>query len=180
MRCTKIGVSLAACGIALSLFTAVAHAGDSKVNCSSPGHAGKIANVLSRLNPADTNVVHVSGHCRENLIIQGFDRLSLIAEPGAVIEDASGGKAAVVEILDSQRVLIQGFTIRGGNSGVFCHEYSFCRFIGDTVEQTAAYGAIWSDRRRRDWVTSLSETPLTGGSTFLTLGSEGPTCRLAT
>lgn len=142
MRCTKIGVSLAACGIALSLFTAVAHAGDSKVNCSSPGHAGKIANVLSRLNPADTNVVHVSGRCHENLIIQGFDRLSLIAEPGAVIEDASGGQAAVIEILDSQRVLIQGFTIRGGNGGVFCHEYSFCRFIGDTVEQTAAYGAI--------------------------------------
>ena len=108
MRYTRIGVALAACGIALSLFTAAAHAGDSKVNCNSPGAHGKIANVLRKLDPAATNVVHVSGHCRENLVITGFDRLSLIGESGAVIEDASGGKAAVIEILDSLRVVVQG------------------------------------------------------------------------
>jgi hypothetical protein len=132
----RITLAFAACGVAISMFTSVAQAGDSKVNCSSPGANGKISNVLSRLNPADTNVVRVSGHCHENLVIQGFDRLSLIAEPGAVIEDASGGQLNVVYISDSQRVVIQGFTIQGGSSGVVCNNFSFCHFIGDTVEGT--------------------------------------------
>ncbi len=136
MRHATTTLALAACGIALSLFIAVAQAGDSKVNCNSPGANGKIANVLSRLDPAATNVVHVSGYCHENLVIQGFDRLSVIGESGAAIEDHSGGQLAVVEIRDSQRVVIQGFTIRGGSTGLLCREFSYCRFTGDMVEDT--------------------------------------------
>jgi hypothetical protein len=98
--------------------------------------------VLSRLDPAGTNVVQVRGYCRENLVIRGFERLSLIAEPGAVIEDASSGQLAVVEIWDSQNVVVQGFMIQGGNNGLFCRDFSFCRFIGVTVEGTKAGAGI--------------------------------------
>jgi hypothetical protein len=59
-----------------------------------------------------------------------------MAERGAVIEDASNGQLPVVEIWYSPYVLIQGFTIQGGQNGLFCRAFSFCRFIGDTVEQT--------------------------------------------
>jgi len=140
MRHTRLALAAMTCGIAISLFTSVAQARDSKVNCNSPGANGRLANVLSRLDPGETNVVHVSGKCHENLVITGFDRLSLIADPGAVLEDASGGQLAVVEIRDSQRVVVQGFTIRGGNEGLFCRNFSFCRFIDDTIEGTSNKG----------------------------------------
>jgi hypothetical protein len=148
MHRTSITLALAAFGIACSLFTAFALARDSHVNCNFKGDIGKIATVLSRLNPAETNTVHVSGYCRENLVISGFDRLSLIADPGAVIEDASGGKVAVIEIIDSRDVVVQGFTIRGGLYGLFCRDFSLCRFVGDTVKQTAANAGIFFAKLR--------------------------------
>ena len=128
--------ALSACGIALCFLIPVAQAGDVGVNCQSHGAKGQIGKVLNGLDPAATNVVHVSGHCHENLVIQGFDRLSLIAEHGAAIEDASSGRLPVVHVKDSQRVVIQGFTIQGGSNGVLCEEASYCRLTGDTIQDT--------------------------------------------
>jgi len=138
----KLTLAVTVCAATLSLLTAVAHAGNvnAKVNCNSSGAIGKIANVLKRLNPTDTNTVHVSGYCHENVVIHGFDRLSLIAEPGAVIADATSGQASVVDISDSQDVVLQDFTIQGGNNGVYCWDFSFCRLIRLKVEQTGAGG----------------------------------------
>jgi hypothetical protein len=72
-----------------------------------------ISSAVKRLNPEGPNTVMVSGSCQENVVIQGFDRLTLIANSGASINDASGGSAIVVDIADSQRITIQGFTING-------------------------------------------------------------------
>jgi len=137
----SITVALTTCGIILGSLVSVAHSADSKVNCNSPGANGKIGTVLSRLDPAAANIVHVSGSCHENVVIQGFERLSLIAMPGAVIADASGGALAVVEILYSQ-VMVQGFTIQGGSNGLLCHHLSSCLFTADTVEDTVPYTGI--------------------------------------
>jgi len=134
-------VALATCGIVLGLLAPDVDAADSKVNCNSQGANGKIAAVLSRLDPSATNVVHVSGSCHENLVIQGFNRLSLIAMPGAIVEDASGGTLAVISIADSH-VTLQGFIIRGGSNGVLCQHLSSCFFVGDTVEDTRPYTGI--------------------------------------
>jgi hypothetical protein len=141
MRQVTLSLALAALGAALSFFTLVAQAGTTaKVNCDLRGPIGKIANVLNRLDPAATNVVNVRGHCHENLVIRGFDRLSLIAESGTVIEDASAGQASVVDIEDSQRVVLEGFIIHGGSNGVTCLDFSFCRLTGLTIEQAGGVG----------------------------------------
>ena len=111
------------------------------VNCNAPGPLSKINNVLKLLNPAGPNTLVISGTCKENIVIQGFDRLTLVAKPGAVLTDASGGQQwAVVLILDSRRVSIQGFTISGGNVGVSCDDYSLCRLRGNTFDGTAQRG----------------------------------------
>jgi hypothetical protein len=80
------------------------------------------------------NTVTVSGSCHENILIQGFDRLTLITTTGATINDASGGQSAVVHIEDSSSVNLEGFTIRGGADGVLCDTASVCSLTGNTVE----------------------------------------------
>ena len=95
-------------------FAALAGAVVIPVNCNLPGTT--IGGVLKRLDPANTNVVNVSGDCRENLVIRGFDRLYLIASPGAVLEDASGGHSSVIYIGDSRRAVVRGFTIRAARA----------------------------------------------------------------
>jgi hypothetical protein len=60
--------------------------------CNASTPSGTISNILRTLNPIGPNAITISGTCRDNLIIDGFDRLSLIAKPGAAIIDGSGGQ----------------------------------------------------------------------------------------
>jgi hypothetical protein len=87
--------------------------------------------------------VAVSGTCHENVVIRGFDRLTLIATPGTSINDASGGTADVITINDSSRVFLQGFTINGsgGNNVIDCVD-SNCSFAGNTVQGAASTGVF--------------------------------------
>jgi hypothetical protein len=39
-----------------------------------------------------------------------------------------------VDIEDSQRITLQGFTVNGGATGVFCGHHSFCHFKGNTIQ----------------------------------------------
>ena len=129
--------------VCLPLF---ANAANVTVNCNLPAPLGKINIALKYMNPAGPNTITVIGTCKENVYIQGFDRLTLIAKPGAVITDASGGQQwAVVYISDSRRISIQGFTISGGNVGVRCENFSFCRFSGNTFTGTAQRGVDIND-----------------------------------
>ena len=84
----------------------------------------------------------VSGTCNENLVIQSLDNLTLTAQGAASINDSSGGNADVIDIADSRRVSINGFTINGGVNGVVCSDASLCRFNGNTVQGSANYGVI--------------------------------------
>jgi hypothetical protein len=111
------------------------------VNCN--GSAGEdqlttIGGALKLLNPEGPNTLNVSGSCHENIVIQGFGRLTLIAVNGASITDASGGTAAVVSITDSLSVSLQGFTINGSGpsdqqDGLDCTT-SNCFFSGNTFQ----------------------------------------------
>lgn len=125
----------------LVLYPLIANAANVNVNCSQSGPAGKISNMLRVLDPSGPNTITVSGTCYDNLHISGFDRLSLIAKPGAVLADASAGQDyAVIFITDSRRVLIQGFTIMAGNAGVACYDASLCRFSGNTFQNALQRG----------------------------------------
>jgi Right handed beta helix region len=119
---------------------AFAQAANLKVNCNSTGALSTINGALKILNPQGPNTLTVSGSCHENVVIQSFDRLTLIANPGASINDASGGTAAVLDIIDSQRITVQGFTVNGGGEGVVCEGFSLCRFSGNTFQGSSDSG----------------------------------------
>jgi Periplasmic copper-binding protein (NosD) len=124
--------------LAMSLF---ARAKDVNVNCHPKDPAGKISKALGLLNPLGPNSITVSGTCRDNVFMVGYDRLSLIAKPGATITDASGGQQwALIYVVDSRRISIQGFTLSGGNAGIACNDASLCRLSGNIIEGTLQRG----------------------------------------
>jgi hypothetical protein len=93
--------------------------------------------ILRQTGPLGPNTIQVSGSCKENITIQSMDNLTLTAENGASISDHSNGNLDVIDIFDSQRVSINGFTINGGNSGVVCGGASLCRLSGNTIQNTS-------------------------------------------
>ncbi len=112
-----------------------------QVDCNrKQGPNRTIQGTLNSLDPSESHTLVVSGTCNENILIQGFERLTLIAKPSASIDDASGGTNAVVDIFDASRVSMQGFTINGGFAGVVCQDASLCQFSGNTF-QNAGDGA---------------------------------------
>ncbi len=140
----RVGFAVAALVLLLSFVCAPATAATFFVNCNVPGPAGKIQAYLTHLDPRGPNTLKVSGTCVENVTVVGFDRLSLIALPGAVLQDASGGAREVLFIQDSQRVLVQGFTLRGGTVGAQCSFYSSCHFDGNNVSGAAVAGLLFN------------------------------------
>ncbi len=126
----------------LTLLAADAHAATLKVNCGTTGALSTINGALKILDPKRPNTLIVSGACKENLSIQGFDGLTLTAKPGASISDASGGSSIVVFISDSNRVTLEGFKVNGGSSGIFCADFSTCRFKNNTIQGVTGFGGV--------------------------------------
>ena len=85
-------------------------------------------------NSQEPNTVSVSGSCRQNLVIQSMDRLTLITRKGASITDNSNGSLTVVDIEDSHSVTVQSFTINGGGTGVGCGNASVSYLTGNTIQ----------------------------------------------
>jgi hypothetical protein len=127
-------------------FCTCAQAANLKVNCNSKGALSTINGALKQLHPEESNTITVSGICSENVLIQSFDRLVLIAETGATINDATGGLAGsvVIDIEDSRRVTVQGFAVNGGDFGVICNNGSFCYLTGNTVQAALSGGVLVS------------------------------------
>lgn len=121
------------CAISVLIISAAAQAVTATVDCNR-GPLGKISTFLKVMNPQGPNTLKISGTCRENIAVNSFDRLTLIANPGAVLQDTSNGEQPVVSIYDSRRVSIQGFTISGGYTGVACNDGSLCRLTGNTIK----------------------------------------------
>ncbi len=121
-----------------------------RVNCDAQGGEDTLTTIggaLKLLNPEGPNTLNVSGSCHENIVIQSFGRLTLNAVGGASINDASGGSGFVVDIEDSTDVVLQGFTINGGDIGVVCDDFSVCRFKNNIIQganDTNANGDGWA------------------------------------
>jgi hypothetical protein len=111
-----------------------ARAANLTVNCDRKETIHKAVKLLADSNPQGPNTITVSGSCRDNVLIQSMGRLTLITKKGASITDRSNGSSAVVAILDSQSVTVQGFTINGGFVGIGCYAASVCSLTGNTVE----------------------------------------------
>jgi len=113
------------------------------VNCNLPASPfGSITAALARLNPQAVNTIRVSGACHENVSIQSFENLTLIANLGASINDASSGNLDVLDVADTHEFNMQGFSINGGSIGVACFDFSLCRFSGNTVQGSSGDGVF--------------------------------------
>jgi hypothetical protein len=78
--------------------------------------------------------IFVTGTCRENIVIAGFDNLALQASPIATIQDQANGSQPVVVIFNSNNVALVGFTINGGSSGVDCDLDSDCTIYLNRIQ----------------------------------------------
>jgi len=143
-QCTRQFRSWLPALVCLVVLSVSAQATNVQVHCGGKFGFGlsKINSALRLLAPQGPNTVTVSGTCKENILIKGFDRLTLISSTGATINDASGGTGVVVDIEDSTDIMLQGFTISGGSSGVLCFDGSLCRFSGNTIEGSTN-GGVW-------------------------------------
>src|SRR5262245_4079486 len=149
MLCSAITKFLVSVAI---LITAVsAHATTLRVNCGGRDGLTSInaaLKVVQRSGGSGPNTISVSGNCRENVLIQSMDRLTLTAVNGATISDASGGKLTVVDIEDSRDVAIKGFTINAGITanpeepvyGAICGSWSSCRLSANVIQGAVGDG----------------------------------------
>ena len=124
----------------LLLLGSAAQAGTLWVNCGGKVGLNSIGAALKLLQSpfaVGANTINVSGACRENVVIQSMDRLTLTAVNGAYINDPSGGNLPTVTIDDSRDVTVNGFTINGGAGGadgIDCQDGSVCRLNGNTIQ----------------------------------------------
>src|ERR1019366_6237169 len=126
--------------VAIGAASQCAQAANLTVNCNNKEKIHKAVKLLADTNPQGPNTVTVVGSCRENILIKSMDRLTLITKKGASITDRSGGTLPVVDIEDSQRVTLQGFTINGGDRGVVCNTASLCYLTGNTIQGPGHFG----------------------------------------
>jgi len=155
--------------VGLFLLTSlVANASTFYVNCDRTGPTGKISNFLKFINPIEPNVIKVSGTCHENIQINSFDRLSLIAMPGATLLDTSNGGQPVIQVDDSRRITIQGFTIVGGNTGITCLNGSLCRLYSNVIKNADNAGISIYDSEANLWNDIVQDN---GGNGLIIDGS---------
>ena len=131
--------------VVLFLLVSAVQAEPLRVNCNSKKgltHISQAINILEHDESQGSRTILVSGTCNENVVIQSMDNLTLTAQGGASINDSSGGNDDVIDIGDSRRVSISGFTINGGANGVVCFDASLCRFSGNIVQGSANYGVV--------------------------------------
>lgn len=110
------------------------------VNCDRKQTIHETLKLLDALHLPGPHTLSVVGSCRENIVIQSVDHLTLISKNGASITDRSGGSLAVVDIEDSHSVTLQGLTINGGSTGVSCGASSVCYLTGNAVRDVLGVG----------------------------------------
>lgn len=112
-----------------------------KVDCNKKGSIGATLAHLSQTGNTRGVTISVTGTCKENITIGGFDHLVIQGSPGATLQDASNGTAAVVRVFSSFDVLLQNFTINGGAYGVLAAGVQDLTVSLSTIQQ-AAFDAV--------------------------------------
>jgi hypothetical protein len=172
---TKLVASILFAGLAVSTLSAtqrtwdaaekrlhVAHAkrqhsrkdDDIKLNCSGLKKKQTLSGLLATLSPDHPYTIRVSGACQDNVTIINFTDLTLIAEPGASISDASGGLNPVIYVGRTTTFEMQGFTING--QAVWCLDNSTCFFSGNTFQDAADEG-VSVDQSSADFIGDTSQ-----------------------
>jgi hypothetical protein len=126
--------------LAIGVASQYAQAANFSVNCDRNERINKTLRMVAMANPQGPNRITVTGSCKGTVKIRSMDRLTLITKNGASIADRSHGTLAVVDIEDSQRVTLQGFTIKGGAQGILCNTASLCYLTGNTIQGPGHFG----------------------------------------
>jgi len=114
-----------------------------QVNCNNPSSrlptiSAALKIVSGLVGSLGANTIEVTGACHENITLTGVSGLTLTAQPGASITDASGGTKPVIDVERSTDFALNGFAIRGGGgpflSGVVCGTNSTCYFSNNNVQ----------------------------------------------
>lgn len=84
------------------------HVYATKVDCSK---GDSINDALKKLSRSGPNVLTVTGTCAEDIVIDGFDDLTLVAAPGAALNPASPTSKTILLVNSSRRVVVDGFAI---------------------------------------------------------------------
>jgi parallel beta-helix repeat protein len=133
--------SLTCLFVALPLLFGSLHAANFKVDCDDK-HPKKssIREALTKLSPGP-NTITVSGTCKENVLIQGIDDLTLVATPGASIVDQSNNTITTVQIEHSRRFSLIGFEVVGGYiDAILCTLASDCTITNNDVHGDQSTG----------------------------------------
>ncbi len=110
-------------------------------NCNNAQHL-LLSSFLAGLDPDKASTILVSGTCTDNLHINGISRLTLLAVPGATINDASGGNDFVVTATNTLTFDFEGFTLNGGGAGFACLSHSICLLAGNTIQNSLGNGVL--------------------------------------
>src|SRR5215208_1756275 len=110
-----------ATGVVFFLAATVALSADTKVDCAK---GESINAALSKLKKTEPNVVKVAGTCAEDLAIEGFNDLQLVADGTAVLAPATASSKRVLLVNSSFRVAIDGFTVNVGTAPVLVAEFN--------------------------------------------------------
>jgi len=117
----------------------IPQANEIKFDCNNAQHL-TLSSFLAGLDPDEASTIRVSGTCTDNLHITGINRLTLLAAPGATINDASGGNDFVVTAINTLTLDFEGFTINGGAGGFACFNHSTCLLAGNTIQNAQGAG----------------------------------------
>jgi hypothetical protein len=66
---------------------------------------------LAKLTKSGPNVMTISGSCAEDIVIDGFDDLTLVAAAGASLNPASATSKSVLLVSSSRKVVFDGFAV---------------------------------------------------------------------
>jgi parallel beta-helix repeat protein len=128
--------------VAMGVAGRCVQAANLNVNCDKRESIREALKFLAAVSPQGPNTVSVVGSCKENILIQGMDRLALLTKRGASITDRSSGSSPVIDIEDSHSVTLKGFTINGT---VSCGASSICYLTSNTIQDSAGDGIDVTD-----------------------------------
>jgi hypothetical protein len=129
------------------VLTTLAHAADVSVDCSGTNKKKlpSITAALASIPKVGPNTIHISGTCNEAVVVDGLDRLTMVGDGTASINDPNPQPpdledTAVLSINNSDHIEVQNITVNGGAEGIQCAGFSVCRLTAVHVQNSVATG----------------------------------------
>jgi len=130
-----------------------------KIDCSK---GDSINAALAKLSRSGPNQLTVTGSCAEDVVIDGFDDLTLTAMPGAALNPASATSKTILLINSSRRVIVDGFAVNIAAPGPglpFTWVAEFNGSVGCVMKNLTVTGG-GGIRLQRESYVSISDSTL--------------------